>query len=333
MSRANVEGEPDPPYTCPMKPVRRGLLLAVGALALLVFPASGWGAFPGANGRIAYIKGYDIYTVRPDGSGTERLTNDQTYNDQPSWSASGHRLVYLHGSHYRTQQVFTIGAHGGNPTQLTHEKGVLRYPHFSPSGRRIVYAKLLPDESRIVTIRSDGSDRRRVVSGDYFDSPSYSPNGKRIAFRGEFRGKQDGIWTIKPDGSGLHRLTRTGAYSLHLFPEWAPDGRHILFARCDLEVDDIDCYGDLKLMRLDGSHKRTVSGFSGYTPPILSPAGDRIARVRSDGVWDDYYCSDIYTTTLDGTNQGPVTDYCEQFYDNGTREFAGQPSWQPIPAR
>src|SRR5436190_16666242 len=152
MSQENVEGERDPAYTGVMKPVRGGLLLAATSLAFLVLPANGWGSFPGANGRIAYVEPelstYDLYTVLPDGSGTERLTNDGVSDLQPSWSASGHRLVYLHGRH----RVFTIGAHGGNPTPVTDEKGTLRSPHFSRSGGRIVYARWLSGKSRIFTI-------------------------------------------------------------------------------------------------------------------------------------------------------------------------------------
>jgi TolB protein len=310
--------------------MRGGLLLAVGALALLIFPTAGWGAFPGANGRIAFLKGNDIYTIRPDGSETERLTNDEVYDEQLSWSASGHRLTYVHGSPYGPNQVFTIGAHGGNPTQVTDEKGVLRYPHFSRSGRRIVYARWFSEKLGIFTIRSDGTDRQRVVTGDYLNSPSYSPNGKRILFVGEPKGKRSGFWTIEPDGSHLRRLTRIGDDE-DLFPEWAPDGRHILFVHC---TGYFDCEGILKLVRADGSHRRTItSPYQNLTPPIFSPTGDRIALVNTESAYfDDYFCSDIYTITLSGSNQGPITDYCEQFHNSGARDFAGQPSWQPIPS-
>ena len=332
MSQENVTGRHQF-YTSPMKRVRGGLLLAV--LALLGLPGAAWAAFPGADGRIAFVKSQaatsDIYTIRPDGSGTERLTNDAAREGQLSWSASGYRLAYVRG-----HQLFTIGAHGGNPTQLAHETGGIRYPHYSPNGRRIVFATWVAHESRIVTIRSDGSDRRRVVSGEALDSPSYSPNGKRIVFRGLFRGKQDGIWTIKPDGSGLQRLTRNPYRDV--YPEWAPDGRHILFLRCN-DPDQWDCTvnlpdGGLQLMRADGSHRRTIARFyDGFTPPIFSPSGDRIALVHTESQYfDEDFCSDIFTITLGGTNQGPITDYCEHYFDDGTREFAGQPSWQPIPA-
>jgi Tol biopolymer transport system component len=317
-----------------MKTVRGGLLLVVGLLALLVFPAACWGAFPGANGRIAFVKSHaatsDIYTIRPDGSGTERLTNDVAPEGQLSWSASGYRLAYVRG-----HQLFTIGAHGGNPTQLAHEIGGIRYPHYSPNGRRIVFATWVAHESRIVTIRSDGNDRRRVVSGEALDSPSYSPNGKRIVFRGVFRGKQDGIWTIKPDGSGLQRLTRNP--DRDLFPEWAPDGRHILFLRCN-DPDQWDCVlfpnGGLKLIRADGSHMRKLNVPPGaFWPPIFSPAGDRIAVVYQESQYfDEIFCSDIQTFTPSGSDQGPVTDYCEQYHSSGVRNEATQPAWQPVPA-
>lgn len=320
-----------------MRRIRGCLPLVIGALALLVVPATAWAAFPGANGRIAYVEPelstYDIYTVLPDGSGTERLTDDEADDLYPSWSANGYRLTYLHGSYYGPNQVFTIGAHGGNKTQVTDERGRLRSPHFSPSGGRIVYARWF-DKSWIFTIRSDGTDRRRVVTGDYLDSPSYSPNGRRIAFVGEPKGRRSGIWTIEPDGSHLRRLTRTGGdKNFDLFPEWAPDGRHVLFVRCDVSSSDRTCDGDLELIRLDGSHKRTITSFFGhFSPPTFSPTGDRVALVHTEASLDDYFCDDIYTITLSGSDQGPVTDYCERFDTSGTRDFAAQPSWQPIPA-
>jgi TolB protein len=301
----------------------------------MALPAIAGAAFPGANGRIAYVEPelttYDLFTVLPDGSGTERLTNDGVSDLQPSWSASGHRLVYLHGRH----RVFTIGAHGRNPTPVTDEKGMLRSPHFSRSGSRIIYARRLFGKSWIFTVRSDGTDRQRVVTGDYLDSPSYSPTGKRIVFAGTPKGKRWGLWTIEPDGSDLRRLTRKGGNrNYDDFPEWAPDGRHVLFVRCDTEASQRACDGNLSLIRLDHSHRRTLAGFYGYfSHPIFSPAGNRIALVHTEASLDDYFCADIYTITLSGSNRGPITDYCQQFHTSGARDFAGQPTWQPIPAR
>ena len=63
--------------------------------------------------------------------------------------------------------------------------------------------------------------------GGWQGSPSWSPDGRRIAF--DSRGK-DGffdIWTIEPDGSGLRRVT-SGPLNDNL-PTWSRDGRWIYY--------------------------------------------------------------------------------------------------------
>jgi hypothetical protein len=57
-------------------------------LCVLVFVASAYAAFPGANGKIAFegidsVGNEDIYTVQPDGSGVTRLTDDPVWDRAP----------------------------------------------------------------------------------------------------------------------------------------------------------------------------------------------------------------------------------------------------------
>jgi len=57
--------------------------------------------------------------------------------------------------------------------------------------------------------------------------PSWSPDGRTIAFIGR-SGKADAdIYTVHADGTGLRKLTHWPGSSLG--PEWSPDGRHIVF--------------------------------------------------------------------------------------------------------
>ena len=193
-----------------MKPIRGGLLSGVVAAFLLLAPlaATSWAAYPGANGRIAYIGSIlhdpqdDIYSVLPDGTALRRLTSSERNENDVAWSANGRRLAFVRttGGYYGGTQVFTMRADGSDKTQVTHERRQLMYgPHFSPTGRWIVYAV---DGRGIFKIRLDGAHRHRIVTG-YLGDSAYSPSGERIVFAGSPRGRGGGIWSVRPDGSSL----------------------------------------------------------------------------------------------------------------------------------
>jgi Tol biopolymer transport system component len=70
---------------------------------------------------------------------------------------------------------------------------------------------------------------------------AWSPDGRSILFASQ-RDHPDGyrdIYAMRPDGSGVRRLTRLNAET----PAWSPDGRYIVFA----------APGGLGVMRADGS--------------------------------------------------------------------------------
>jgi len=58
--------------------------------------------------------------------------------------------------------------------------------------------------------------------------PAWSPDGRWIAFYSS-RGRRDayhGLYVMRADGSGVHRLAR-GPGEL---PAWSPDGRFVVYA-------------------------------------------------------------------------------------------------------
>jgi hypothetical protein len=323
-----------------MKPIRGGLLLVVGTIALLlVIPVTSWAAYPGANGTIAYqasIPSTEIFTEFPDGSRTQQLTEDNSYDTGPSWSASGRRLVWVHRRHH----VLTMDEGGQTKRQVIAERGIVRSPHFSPSGKRVIYTRGarggIDARHPIFTIRTDGTDRRRVIAGR-IAWPSYSPDGRRIAFAGiPYGASTGGIWTVHPDGSHLRRLTRDTKRRFAQMPDWAPDGRHIVFVRCERETARFTCVGAMDLMRADGSHRHPIfrDWMGGYSPPAFSPNGHRIAltfaEFRSEpGPFPA--CSDIYTMRRNGSERRFVTHNCAYYHHGWYASRAAEPSWQPLP--
>jgi len=295
-------------------------------------PALAVAAYPGANGRIAYVGGFrsslNLYTALPDGTGVEKLIEGAL---DPGWSANGERIAFIHRG-----SVFTIGANGQHKTQVTHEyKQPDATPGFSPNGHRIVYMRdnlLLtgdpgvPRRRSIYTIRSDGTDRRLVVRSNDAIAPEYSPNGKKIAFFGHPLGRPSGIWTVHPDGTHLNRLTHFSLTSKYYvaYPDWRPDGQRILFLRCNREVSQGICDGDVMVMRPDGSDKRRIIGSYGNFRPVYSPRGGQIALDYVDP--SDPPCSDVITVSLADLSGQRVTNFCGP----PVTGQAGFPSWQPL---
>ena len=99
------------------------------------------------------------------------------------------------------------------------------------------------------------------------------PRNGRIAFERVTPGSPVAIYTIKPDGSGLRRLSRPGLVADS--PAWSPDGRQLAFR---LYGKGQGQNNDLYLMRADGSGVRRLTNdpdSDGYAS--WSPDGRRIA--------------------------------------------------------
>ena len=149
----------------------------------------------------------------------------------------------------------------------------------------------------IYAMRPDGSDLRRLTddrSAD--DSPTFSPDGKRIAFMSQRSGGFE-IFVMNADGSDPKQLTHFSEQGRGaVTPAWSPDGKRIAFST---RIPPIAIY----LINADGTGATKVSDEGGgASNPAWSPDGRKIAfNSRRSGK------AQIYVMDADGSNLHRLT--------------------------
>ena len=116
----------------------------------------------------------------------------------------------------------------GTPIRVAEFSKAFIQPDLSPDGEWIVFSTT-EDLGDIYVIKKDGKEMRQLTSDVYRDrAPSWSPDGKEIAFYSNRSGQLE-IWTIRPDGSGLRQLTKFSGTVNPWSPRWFPDRSHMAF--------------------------------------------------------------------------------------------------------
>jgi Tol biopolymer transport system component len=229
------------------------LVTAAAAAVLLAAPASAGGGAPGSRIAFALDLGglsgdlTSIFTVRPDGSGLRRVTAPPTRQ--------------------------ALGGDSG--------------PVWSPGGRSLVFERNLPywgsDRMRLMTVPAAGGAARPLTSGPFDAMPSFSPNGRRVAFTrivDSVVTPTAGLFTVDTAQHRVRPLLADGAVDLSA--AWSPDGRTIAFSRL-AAADDGLRQATLYLADADGSNVRQLGPvpLQGVSP-AWSPDGARLAFVSFD---------------------------------------------------
>ena len=161
----------------------------------------------------------ELYIMSADGGDVRRLTNHPGIDTSPTWSPQGHQIAFT-SDRTGSPQIYVVGADGTGLRRITFESYCDR-PTWSPAPyNEIAYSSRTGAGHDIKVVDLATNEVRQLTFGlGTNESPSYSPNGRHVAFmstRGSAGTKQ--IWTIGRDGRGLRRLTSQGNNEM---PSWS----------------------------------------------------------------------------------------------------------------
>ena len=209
------------------------VLLAASTLSPVSSP-------PTWNGRIAFVRGADVYTVTPDGAQVQQLTKlgPGSFAEMPSWEPNDEQIAYTVRSPVIQKQLWIMNANGRNQRRLLDDAAYGNTAgNFSPDGEFVIFSRCQArshGSCAIYQVRIDGTGLSAITrfQSDVVDSfPVFSPDGGVIAFERIGADGVPGIYLIGADGSNLRRLTLAGVAAHH--PSWSPDGSQIaLSCKC-----------------------------------------------------------------------------------------------------
>ena len=182
-------------------------------------------------------------------------------------------------------------------SQLTTDSGEESFPSISPDGQFVVYSRKTRGYWNIYRQRLGGQTAFNLTDDMTADAiqPSFSPDGKRIAFRSERDG--GGIFIMGATGESLQRVTDFG-----FDPAWSPDGTRLVVSTLRFLNPYLAERGPgVQLQIVDVATGETHVAIEGRAlQPSWSPSGDRIAFWGIE--------RDIWTIPADGGSMVRVTD-------------------------
>jgi Tol biopolymer transport system component len=195
----------------------------------------------------------DLYRIHPDGTGLDRLTDDPAYDDQAAFAPDGKQIVFVTTRASGRANLWILDAASHQAKSLTSGRGGDFRPAWSPDGQWIAFSS---DRDSTLPEAKGRWERLHVVD----------------------------IYVIRPDGSGLKRISEHGNFCGS--PKWTRDSQSVI-AYC-MSAEETWTYrvgtedGETNLVQInlaDSKATPVTAGPGVKEYPSVLPSGE-VAYVR-----------------------------------------------------
>jgi TolB protein len=218
----------------------------------------------------------------------------------PAWSPDASRLAYT-SYQQLAAGLYILDVYEGKRTTVSTRGGNFS-PSWSPDGKKLTFASTRTMDGNMEIYAAEieagptrvGRIKRLTFNNGVDTAPTWSPNGREIAFTSD-RGGTPQIYVMDAEGGNIRRISFGANY--HDSPCWSPAGDRIVYvARVD-NVFDLYVYS----IRTQAIQKLTESNARNESPS-WSPDGRHIvftSNMRGG--------TQVWTIDADGANLRPLT--------------------------
>jgi len=279
-------------------------ILGAAALGGCGGGASAGPGVPTLESRIVFASDRDgnleLYSMKPDGTDPQRLTNSAGIDTQPSWSFDRRQIAFA-SNRDGNFEIYLINRDGTNPRRLTNSATLDLDPAFAPDGQSVLFVSNRDGNAELYRVSINGGNPQRVTNTPAVDelNPAWRRDGQKIAFAAASpnslfppvasapaaparisrvaseRAPRSGpgptetsdIVIANPDGSNRENVTSQGAIDTE--PTWSPDGQQIAFSRTTRNGS-----GQLYIVDSSGENLRLLFSSDQHNP-VFAPDAQR----------------------------------------------------------
>jgi Tol biopolymer transport system component len=286
-----------------------------------------------AQGGILMAVPFDLPQLKVMGTGAPVadgvMQSPTNGHAQYSFSATG-SLVYVPGGVQATKLRLVWVSRNGTEQPLAAPANSYLNPRVSPDGRRVAVG-IASQESQVWQYDLSRETLTRFTFGGTVNGyPSWTPDGKRIAFISNKEGPLNIFWQLADGSGGLERLTTSD--DVQTPNSWSPDGKLLAFNEIT-PTTGIDVW---VLQLSDRKAQPILQTPFNESVPAFSPDGRWLAYISDESGRYEVYVQPYpgpggkwQISTEGGTEPVWNTNGRELFYRSGDKMMAVDITTQP----